>query len=105
MRRSFSAARLAALRALPSVTVLERIATVVKADPTFHPLKEPSSRRWHVCTACGDFEIVTTGTQWYDTRARKGGGGAIDLAMHLLQLSFVDAVRRLIAVDHGPDHS
>ena len=46
-------------------------------------------------TTCGEFEILTTGTKWYDTRAKKGGGGAIDLAMHVLRLSFVDAVRRL----------
>ena len=54
----------------------------------------------------GDFEILTTGPKWYDTRARKGGGGAIDLAMHVLGLSFVDAVRRLTeqAGLLGPDH-
>jgi hypothetical protein len=27
--------------------------------------------------------------------AERGGGGAIDLAMHILRLSFVDAVKRL----------
>jgi hypothetical protein len=105
MRRSFSAGKLAALRELPSATALERIATAVKADPSYHPLKERSSRRWHVCTASGEFEILTTGTKWYDTRAKKGGGGAIDLAMHVLRLPFVDAVRRLITEEHGPDHS
>ncbi len=46
-------------------------------------------------TALGEFEILTTGPKWYDTRARAGGGGAIDLAMHVLGLSFVDAVKRL----------
>jgi hypothetical protein len=50
------------------------------------------------------YEIVTTGSKWYDTRARSGGGGAIDLTMHVLGLSFVDAVKRLQAStdDHGP---
>jgi hypothetical protein len=43
----------------------------------------------------GEFEILTTGPKWYDTRAKKGGGGAIDLAMHVLGLSFVDAVKLL----------
>jgi hypothetical protein len=37
---------------------------------------------------------------WYDTRAKIGGGDAIDLAMHVLRLSFVDAVRTLIERDH-----
>jgi hypothetical protein len=49
---------------------------------------------------------LTTGPKWYDTRAGKGGGGAIDLAMHVLGLSFVDAVKSLnkLAGDRGPDH-
>lgn len=104
MRRSFNAEVLAALREAPSDAVLERIAITAKADPTFRSSKA-ATRRWHVRTVVGEFEILTTGTQWYDTRAKRGGGGAIDLAMHVLQLSFVDAVRRLIAQDHGPDHS
>ena len=105
MRRSFNAELLAALRELPSDTALERIAISAKADSTYHPAKHRATRRWHVRTACGEFEILTTGTKWYDTRAKKGGGGAIDLTMHVLRLSFVDAVRRLIREDHGPDHS
>ena len=104
MRRSFDAGLLAALRELPSDTTLERIAIFAKADPSYQPIKASTSRRWHVRTICGEFEILTTGTKWYDTRAKKGGGGAIDLAMHVLQLPFVDAVRRLTQ-EHGPDHS
>jgi hypothetical protein len=95
------------LRALSSVDALASLATVVKSDTTFVPTKDPRSQRWHVHTERGDFEILTTGPNWYDTRARTGGGGAIDLAMHLLGLSFVDAVRRLTTVSapHGSDHS
>jgi hypothetical protein len=54
----------------------------------------------------GEFEILTTGPKWYDTRARRGGGGAIDLAIHVLGLSFVDAVKHLTSeMDRcGPDH-
>ena len=37
---------------------------------------------------------MTTASLWYDTR-EKLGGGAIDLAMHLLGVSFVEAVRHL----------
>jgi len=73
-----------------------RLAIYCKADPTYLPRKAPHSRRWHLRTLCGEFEIITTGMKWYDTRARKGGGGAIDLAMHLRQLSFVDAVKLLV---------
>lgn len=106
MRKSFRAATLAQLRETPSDAALALLAIHHKADPTFKPLKDPRSRRWHIRTACGEFEIVTTGLKWYDPRARKGGGGAIDLAMHIRQVSFVEAVRILTAPtdDHGQDH-
>jgi hypothetical protein len=106
VRQSFSPATLARLRALPSEAVLARLAINLKPDATFTPVKDARSRRWHAHTTQGDFEILTTGCKWYDTRAGKGGGGAIDLAMHLLALSFVDAVKRLTenAGLHGSDH-
>jgi hypothetical protein len=69
----------------------------LRADLTYLPLKDERSRRWHASTARGEFEILTTGVKWYDTRAHAGGGGAIDLAMHLLGVSFVDAVKCLTA--------
>lgn len=96
MRRTFSRATLTSLRQMPSEDALAVLAIYYKADPTYVPVKDSRSRRWHVTTASGNFEILTTGpTKWYDTRAKKGGGGAIDLAMHLGQLSFVDAVKLL----------
>ncbi len=73
------------------------LAICCKADTSFHPIKDPESRRWHVRTEFGEFEILTTGVKWYDPRAKIGGGGAIDLAMHILQVSFVDAVKILTA--------
>lgn len=94
--RSFTTATLKRLRAIPADEALARLAIHYKADPTFAPRKDPRSRRYHVHTACGEFEILATAEKWYDTRARKGGGGAIDLTMHLLQLSFVDAVKLLV---------
>ncbi len=96
MRRAFSPATLASLREMPSEDALALLATYCKADLTYVPFKDPSSRRWHGRTSCGEFELLTTGPKWWDSRAGKGGGGAIDLAMHLLDLSFVDAVRLLI---------
>jgi hypothetical protein len=107
VRRSFNQSVLSDLRALSSVDVLASLATLIKSDRTFVPSKDARTQRWHVHTERGDFEILTTGPKWYDTRARIGGGGAIDLAMHILDLSFVDAVRRLTANNarHGSDHS
>jgi hypothetical protein len=81
---------------MPASAALALLAAHVKLDPTFTPVKDDQSCRWHANTARGDFEILTTGVKWYDTRARHGGGGAIDLTMHLLGVSFVDAVKRLV---------
>ena len=86
---------LARLRRMPSELVLRQLSIQVRADSTFVPRKSRESRRWHVLTNRGDFEILTTGCLWFDTRERQGGGSAIDLAMHLLGISFVEAVRRL----------
>jgi hypothetical protein len=81
---------------MPSEDALALLAIHCKPDPSYQPIKERTTRRWHARTSGGEFEILTTGPKWYDTRAKIGGGGAIDLAMHMLQLSFVDAVRILI---------
>jgi hypothetical protein len=101
VRQSFSRATLTSLRDIPSDEALTLLAIYCKADPLYVPVKDPRSRRWHVRTASGEFEILTTGSaKWYDTRAKKGGGGAIDLAMHLMQVSFVDAVKLLTERQH-----
>lgn len=104
MRRSFSAATLARLREMRSEVGLVQIAVMVKPEATFVPTKDPWIGRWHVCTERSEHEILTSGAKWYDTRARIGGGGAIDLTMHALGLSFVEAVKRLTTgIDHdGP---
>ena len=85
---------------MPCEDALALLAIHCKVDPTFRPIKQEISRRWHVRTTRGEFEILTTGSKWYDTRAKIGGGGAIDLAMHILQVSFVDAVKFLIERGH-----
>lgn len=97
MRRSFNLATLTSLREMASEDALALISVHCKSDPTYLPVKQQISRRWHARTTRGEFEILTTGLKWYDTRAKKGGGGAIDLAMHVRQLSFVDAVKLLAA--------
>ena len=80
---SYDESMLARLRRMPSERVLRQLSIQVKADSTFVPRKSRESRRWHVLTDRGDFEILTTGRLWFDTRERRGGS-AIDLAMHLL---------------------
>lgn len=99
---------LAKLRRMPGDQVLRRLAVHLKTDPTYVPRKSQGSRRWHVLTERGDFEILTTGSRWFDTREQRGGGSSIDLAMHVLGVSFVEAVKRLtdtgqpVAADRSP---
>jgi hypothetical protein len=93
--RSFDAALLAALRSMTPHQTLDRLGLSWKRDPAFLPTKNPATVRLHVTVGAGVVELVVTGARWYDTRAQRGGGGAIDLTMHVLGLSFVDAVRRL----------
>ena len=106
-RRYFDEATLTRLREMPASDALVLLAIHVKADPSYLSVKSDRSRRWHVLTTRGEFEILTTGCQWYDMRGRCGGGGAIDLAMHVRGLSFVDAVKQLTRErsQHRSDHS
>jgi Toprim-like/Protein of unknown function (DUF3991) len=41
------------------------------------------------------YNIVVTGSQWFDNKANVGGGGAIDLVMHIAELEFSAACRSL----------
>ena len=79
-RRYFDEATLTRLRDMPASDALVLLALYVKEDPTYVPVKTDRSQRWHVRTAYGEYEILTTGYQWYDMGQRRGGGGAIDLA-------------------------
>lgn len=94
--RGFDAITLSRLRQIPLDMAWADFAFQVRADPSYKPKKDSGSRRWHFTSSRGDFELLTTGLKWYDTRAHRGGCGAIDLIMHLLGLSFVEAVNFLI---------
>ena len=106
-RKSFDEATLTRFRVMQAADALGLLSIMLENDLTFIPVKDPHTRRWNASTARGEFEILATGVKWYDTRAQRGGGGAIDLAMHLLELSFVDAVNYLVAREgaHGSDPS
>jgi hypothetical protein len=96
MRRArFDGAVLDSLRSMTPQQTLDRLGLGWKIDPNFSPQKNPATVRLHVTVGAGVVELLATGVRWYDVRERKGGGGAIDLTMHLLGVSFVDAVRRL----------
>lgn len=84
-------------RNLDASVALLALADRAKRDPTFEPVKDIRTTRWHACTLGCDFELLLTGPKFFDTRAEVGEGGAIDLAMHLLDADFktaTDALRR-----------
>ena len=61
MLKSFDVATLTRLREMAAGDALALLAIHVKADPTYVPLKADHSRRWHVSTTHGEFELLTTG--------------------------------------------
>lgn len=82
-------------RDLDASLTLSSLAFHAKADPTFVPIKAERTSRWHANAAGRDFELLLTGPKFFDTRAEKGGGGAVDMAMHLFRLDFKTATELL----------
>lgn len=82
-------------RNAPAKEILARLADYSKEDSTFVPIKDPATVRWYARANEHEFEFLLTGPKFFDTRAKRGGGGAVDLAMHLFDLSFRGAVALL----------
>lgn len=82
-------------RCLDSASVLIVLATHAKRDASYEPTKDKSSSRWHANVDGREFELLLTGPKYWDTRSCVGGGGAIDLMMHLTGVDFKGATRRL----------
>lgn len=85
-------------RALDAALVLSKVADYAKADSAYVPVKDRSLSRWHVACCGTDFELLLTGPKFWDAREQVGGGGAVDLVMHLEKRSFNDAVTRLVSL-------
>lgn len=51
------------------------------------------------------YNIVTTGSRWFDNKAQVGGGGAIDLQMHVTGADFRTACRALAGGNLSSLHS
>lgn len=95
-RKSFDDADLDRLREVVISDALTRMGLYWKVDPDFLPEKNSSTQRLYVSVGSRVVELLVTDMKWYDARAEKGGGGGIDLAMYLLNLDFVHAVKALI---------
>lgn len=82
-------------RAMDCGRTLPLLTDYCTADPDFLPIKDSHTHRWNL-EACGrHYELLTTGPKWFDTHAHRGGGGAIDLTMHLFRLDFKQAICKL----------
>lgn len=95
-RKSFSPELLEQLRSMPVVAALNVLGLYWKRDSDFVPVKDKTTIRLNVSLGGSVVELLATGPRWYDTRTDKGGSGAIDLAMYLLRLDFVTAVKHCI---------
>lgn len=101
VRRSFDNKVLARVRAMPLSQVLNKLHDDGKLfwrrDLDFVPEKDGKTVRLFLSSPSGiAWEILVTGLKWYDIRAGKGGGGGIDLVMHLFGVDFVAAVKLLL---------
>lgn len=86
---------LARWRSLDAARCLGAVADYAKKDLTFKARANPHTTRWHAHVAGHDVELLCTGSKFWDTRAERGGGGAVDLVVHLFSLDFKRAVRLL----------
>jgi len=80
-------------QALDAAAVLDALADHVKADRDFKLRQASGTERVHFSAAGRDWEFLLLGPKWFDTRMRRGGGGAIDLAMHVFGVTFTDTVK------------
>ena len=84
-----------ALRAINLLQAMHVLGVYWKEDVSFAPTHSSATRRYHVDTGGANFELLITNEKWFDVGAGKGGGGAIDLTMHLYSEPFTKAQKRL----------
>ena len=82
-------------RTLDAAITLQALADHAKRDVTFEPIKNAGTSRWHATVSGRQFELLLTGPKYFDVKGKKGGGGAVDMAMYVLRLDFKQAVCRL----------
>jgi hypothetical protein len=95
LRRPVDNSELQRWRQLDSEDLLSLLCTHAKRDSSFEPRARPQTTRWHCNVDGTEYELLCHGPKFYDTRAKRGGGGAVDLVMHLRQLDFSPTVRLL----------
>lgn len=88
------------VRNLNLVEVLSSLCTYVTQDKTYEPRRNERSQLYVAEVNGRRFNnLLITEARWFDLDAKKGGGGAIDLTMHLMKVNFVQAVKLLSALE------
>lgn len=92
-------------RSISALEVLDMLGCYSKADTSYEPISAKKTRRYHVHANGRDWELLITGPKFWDTRANKGGGGAVDLVIHLFSTDFRGAVRLIKRVTGARTYS
>ncbi len=82
-------------RQIDESAVLERLGCYTKSEMSFEPIRARYTQCFHANADDIEFELLLAGTEFFDIRAKRGGTGAGDLAMHIYGLDLKDAVSRL----------
>jgi hypothetical protein len=94
-RKAASQEELDRWRSLRASDVVLAFATYTKIDPTYVAVADSTSERWHAEVGGQHRELLLTGPKFWDTHEQRGGGGAVDLVMHMLACDFRRAVSLL----------
>ena len=107
MVRKFSDETLMLVRSMQLTQVLDKLGMQLgfywRCDTDFQPIKDMRTQRLYVSRHGAVWELLVTGAKWWDARAGRGGGGGIDLVIHLAGLDFVNTVKLLTSDDQVAD--
>ncbi len=82
-------------RQIDESAVLKRLGCYTKSEMSFEPIRARYTQCFHANADDIEFELLLAGTEFFDIRAKRGGAGAVDHAMHIYGLDFKGAVSRL----------
>lgn len=92
-------------RCISLLKLLSHVCDYVKEDQDYTPRDASTdSRRFQANCCKRDFRLIITGEKWIDELVNRGaegrgGGGGIDLVMHLTGMNFVQAVKICLDAD------
>lgn len=92
----FSQSELDRLRAMSVEATLKLFNLPFRIDEDYRSYKNIDSKKLVITIDSRQTELIVTREKWYDVESKRGGGGAIDLTMHLFREPFKAAAKRLI---------